>query len=144
MAPDVAIPPARLRVPRNAPTVPHIDGVVSGRSTVAMRNMVLPYISIRSPGFCASTLTASVHASIEPVITGTPAAMPATGSRVTPATSSAHESGGSSTLGATRSAHRRAQARSGVSKSGVQWLGGGESRGDLPVKAYTTHDTRLK
>lgn len=51
-------------------------GVVSGRSTVAMRNIVVPYISIRSPGFWAPTLTASVQASIVPVMTGGPAECP--------------------------------------------------------------------
>lgn len=37
-APEVAMPPARLRVPGSAPTVPHRDGLVSGLGTVWMRN----------------------------------------------------------------------------------------------------------
>jgi hypothetical protein len=121
-APEVAMPPARLRVPGKAPTVPHIAGLVSGRSTVAMRNIVVPYISIRSPGRWAPTLTASVHASIVPVMTGVPAGMPARALVVVPATSPGHASGGSSISGATSEAHGRYQSRACVSNSGVHWL----------------------
>ena len=44
------MPAARLRVPRCTPTVLHSGGAeISNRSTVSTRNIVVPYISIRSP-----------------------------------------------------------------------------------------------
>ncbi len=63
-------------MPAKAPAVVHIDGVRRVSSPVATRNMVVPYISIRSPTSCAPTLTASVQASIVPAITGVPTGIP--------------------------------------------------------------------
>ena len=53
IAPDVAIPPARLRVPGTAPSVLHMAGVARRSRVVLMRNIVVPYMIMRSPGFCA-------------------------------------------------------------------------------------------
>ena len=93
------MPPARLRVPSNAPTVPHSGGDETGAVTVEIRNIVVPYISIRSPGLCASTLIASAHASMVPAVTGMPAGRPvaaAADSVIVPATVSDQASRGGS------------------------------------------------
>ncbi len=116
------MPPARLRVPGTAPIVAHMAGVVSRSRTVLMRNIVVPYMTMRSPGFWASTLTASDHASMVPVMTGTPAGMPATSRVVTPAASPGQRNGGSSNSGLTCRAHGSYQTPSIVSNSGVHWL----------------------
>ena len=83
--------------------------LATGSTVVATRKVVVPYISIRSPGEAASTLTASAQASMVPVMTGIPARRPGT-SRVialctVPAASLAQRSSGSSRPGPTRSAH---------------------------------------
>ncbi len=70
------MPPARLRVPGRAPTVPHSVGAVSGSATVLMRNIVVPYMSIRSPTRCGADADASDQASMVPAMTGVPAASP--------------------------------------------------------------------
>ena len=124
-APDLAVPPARLRVPGNAPTVPHRAGLVSRCGTVWTRNSVVPYISMRSPTPCAPTLTASAHASIVPVTTGMPTGRPvvtAASADTVPAASPSQRSGGSSIPGATTRAHGWYQASASVSYSGVHWL----------------------
>ena len=113
IAPEVAIPPARLRVPGRAPTVPHSAGLVSGSGTVWMRNIVVPYISIRSPTPWAPTLSASDQASIVPVMTGMPSGSPvaaAASALTVPAASPGHCSGGSSMAPAISSAHGSCQA----------------------------------
>jgi hypothetical protein len=92
---------------------------------VAIKNIVVPYMSIKSPSSCASALTASSHASIEPVITGIPALSPrsaATEADSEPAGSPAQPSGGSSSQGATTLAHGSYQRCASRSKSGVHWL----------------------
>ncbi len=99
IAPDVAMPPARLRVPSNAPTVPHSSGMVMRSAIVLTRNIVVPYMSMRSPGCCAPTLTASVQASIVPETTGVPTGRPVAAAAVdvtVPTIESDHTSGGSS------------------------------------------------
>ena len=99
IAPDVAMPAARLRVPSKAPTVPHSGGDDTGVATVPMRNIVVPYMSIRSPGLWASTLIASAHASIVPAVTGIPAGSPVAAAAspvIVPTTESDHASRGGS------------------------------------------------
>src|SRR5665647_1565303 len=137
------MPPARLWVPSNAPTVPHMSSLVTRSGTVAIRNIVVPYMSIRSPGFCASTLTASDQASIVPVMTGTPARIPAISRPVTPARSPGQRSAGRSRPGATCSAQGRYQSSARVSYSGVHWLAEWWSRTYSPVSRCTPlYDTR--
>src|SRR6187402_1539162 len=102
------MPAARLWVPANAPTVPHSGGAETGAVTVATRNIVVPYISIRSPGLWAATLMASAHASTVPVVTGMPAGRPvspAAAAETTPAVSSDHARRGGSIAPAMSSHH---------------------------------------
>ena len=105
--------------------MPHRAGWVSGWATVLTMNIVVPYISIRSPTLWASTLTASDQASMVPVMTGVPTASPvraAASSWIVPATSVAHFSGGSSSSGAIRFTHGAYQSRAWASYKGVAWL----------------------
>ena len=111
-APDVAIPAARVRLPGRSPAVPHIVG--SGRScaTASTMNIVVPYMSIVSPGSRTPTLSASAQASMVPAMTGVPAAIPvrADASAVTqPTGSPAQWSVGSSRFGAMSAAQSDAQ-----------------------------------
>src|SRR5258706_14805079 len=76
IAPEVAIPAARLYVPSYAPTVLHSDGDGCGWAATLTRNIVVPYMSMRSPGSLTPTLTASAQASMVPATTGTPAGRP--------------------------------------------------------------------
>src|SRR5699024_2929500 len=107
-APEVARPPARLRVPGNAPAVVHIEGVRKVCVPVATRNIVVPYINMRSPTSWAPALTASIHALMLPEITrlptGSPVVRAASGVTV-PATSPAHANSGGSTPVAKRCHH---------------------------------------
>ena len=89
-----------------------------------MKNKVVPYISMRSPGLWASTDSASDQASIVPTVTGTPTGSPvaADASAVTwPATSPAHFRVGNSRPGAIWSAHGRYHWRASMSYKGVDW-----------------------
>ncbi len=125
IAPDVAIPPARLWAPWKAPTVPQSPGAVILSALVLMRNMVEPYMSMRSPGFCAPTLTASLQASIVSVITGIPAVKPvrAAASAVTyPAMSEGQRRGGIRTSGQIAVTQGSYQSWLIVSYRGVHWL----------------------
>jgi hypothetical protein len=66
-----------------------------------MRNMVVPYISMRSPRRWAPTLMASEHASTVPAITGVPAFSPVAAAAVVvtePTTSPGQTSGGRCSL----------------------------------------------
>jgi hypothetical protein len=88
-------------------------------------NIVVPYISIRSPTLWASTLIASDQASIVPVMTGVPTASPVRAAAswwTVPATSVAQRSGGISSSGAIRFTHGTYQSRAWVSYRGVAWL----------------------
>jgi len=74
-APDVAMPAAKVRVPRRMPAVSHSSGVGVALSTTSSMNMVVPYEIMRSPRRLTLTLNASAHASIVPATTGVPAGM---------------------------------------------------------------------
>ena len=74
--PDVAIPQATARWPGRGWAVVHILASGRGFSTVPMKNIVLPYMIIVSPGRCTPTLTASAAASIVPKVTGVPTGSP--------------------------------------------------------------------
>lgn len=102
----------------------HSGGCRRRPAVVAMRNSVVPYMTMRSPGRCAPTLTDSVHASTDPITTGVPSARPvrAAARAVTvPATSPDQSSSGSSTPPRRRSAHGWYQSRATVSYIGVVW-----------------------
>jgi hypothetical protein len=125
IVPDVAIPAARLRQPGKAPAVLQSGGAISSSSTVWTRNIVEPYMSIRSPRRCASTLTASAQASIVPVITGVPRRSPvcsAAGPETVPATSPDQRSAGRSSWGTRSSHHASYHASARMSYSGSDWL----------------------
>jgi hypothetical protein len=107
-APDVAIPAARLRVPGATPFVAHSPGCERTSSTTPTMNIVVPYMSIVSPGARTPTLAASAHASIVPAATGVPSARPvsdAAAAVTVPAISAGHRSRGSSNPGAIPDAH---------------------------------------
>ena len=106
------MPAARLYVPRKTPAVLQRPGWGLGLVTTSTRNIVVPYISIRSPGWSTPTLAASAQASIVPAATGVPAGIPvdwAAASETVPATSDGHSKRGSSRPGATWSAHSSIQ-----------------------------------
>jgi len=94
-------------------------------SPVATRNIVVPYISMRSPTSWAPTLTASVQASIVPVMTGVPSGRPvrAAAAVVTvPAISPAQRSGGCSTVPANRCHQGSCHRSPSMSYNGETWL----------------------
>ena len=108
MAPEVAMPPARLYCPATRPVVPHMLGWRTRWVVLPTRNIVVPYMSIRSPGRTAPTESPSAHASIVPTATGTPSGSPvsdAAGAVTRPASSPAQASRGRAMPGATASAH---------------------------------------
>ena len=74
--PELAMPAARVLCPGRAPAVPHSDGWMRGPSVTAMKNVVEPYMTMRSPGRPTSTLSASAHASHVPAATGLPTGIP--------------------------------------------------------------------
>ena len=98
------MPPASVKEPGTMPEVGHMVRLTIGSSVVATRKVVVPYISIRSPGRVASALTASAQASMVPLITGIPVRSPGTSAvtsgPTTPADSPAQRSRGSSRPGA--------------------------------------------
>src|ERR1035437_3384467 len=137
------MPPARLRVSGSEPTVPQREVLVTRSGTVLIRNIVVPYISIRSPTPCAPTLIASAHASIVPVITGMSTGSPvsAAASRVvTPATSPGQRNGGSDRPDATRSTQGWYHSRFSVSYSGAHWLAAGGWGPYSPWALWTNHE----
>ena len=60
------MPAARLYVLRNMPAVLQRPGWGFGLATTSTMNIVVPYMSIRSPGWSTPTLAASAQASIVP------------------------------------------------------------------------------
>ncbi len=111
-----------------------MTGDVTGSVPVATRKSVVPYISMRSPGPCAPTLSASVQASMVPATTGVPAGMPQTSDRVVPTGSAGQRSRGSSRCSATRGAHRACQSWVCRSSIGVHWLAEWRSSTYSPVR----------
>lgn len=96
----------------------HSDGSRSSPGTVWTRNIVVPYMSMRSPIPCAPTLSASAQASMVPVVTGMPVGSPvrcAASAVTVPAASPDQRSPGSSMPGAIRSVHGVYQSRARVS-----------------------------
>ena len=86
---------------------------------------MVPYISMRSPGSVAPTLTASVHASMVPMHTGMPDGSPEASAASTltrPTTSPGQRRGGNSSSGTIRSVHGWYQPSASESYSGVHWL----------------------
>jgi hypothetical protein len=75
-------------------------------------DMVVPYMSIMSPGSRTPTLIASDQGSMVPAATGVPAGIPVTSAAAvvaSPATSDGHSSRGSARPGATSLAHSSIQ-----------------------------------
>jgi hypothetical protein len=90
------------------PEVDHSAGDSTGVTVTPTKNIVEPYITMKSPGSRTSTLSASAHASIVPTATAVPSGSPvsAAASAVTcPATSLGHANSGSGSPGAIRFAH---------------------------------------
>ena len=123
--PEVAIPAARVYVPGSAPAVVHSIGWARKRSRAWTKNIVEPYISIRSPGRRTPPLNASAQASTVPAATGVPTGSPVSraASGVTvPTISPGQASRGSGTPVATCSAQSGDQALRLMSYSGSHWL----------------------
>lgn len=70
--PDVDIPAASVYVPGSTPAVVHSSGCEASWLSTWTKNIVEPYISMRSPGLRTPALNASAHASTVPVHTGVP------------------------------------------------------------------------
>ncbi len=78
-----------------------------------MKNVVDPYMTMRSPGRPTSTLSASAHASHVPAATGVPAGMPVSAAAwavTVPTRSEGHTSRGIGTPGATSAQRSSIQA----------------------------------
>lgn len=123
--PDVAIPAASEYVPGNAPCV--VQSPVCGRGSARtwIRNTVVPYITIVSPGSRTPTEAASAQASTVPAVTGSlrgKTVSEAAAAPTVPTTSVGQASLGSSMPGATRSAQSWAQSPARRSYIGSHWL----------------------
>ena len=70
------MPAASVWLPGSTPQVAHSSGCAAKPRVTWTRNIVEPYMSIRSPGRRTPTLNASAHASIVPAQTGVPAGRP--------------------------------------------------------------------
>ena len=119
------MPAARVYVPGQVPHVPQSPGCGRGSVSTCTRNMVVPYMTMASPGSRTPTLVASAHASMVPVVIGSPTGSPvaAAASRVTcPTTSVGQANSGSSSPGATDSAQSVAHSRRRRSYIGTHWL----------------------
>jgi hypothetical protein len=81
-APVVDMPPSMLYRPGSANAVAHIRGSGTGSPVTWMKNIVVPYMTIMSPGSTTPTLTASAAASIVPAVTGVPAFSPVSAAAV--------------------------------------------------------------
>ncbi len=123
IAPDVAIPPAMSYIPGRTYPVAHIRSSGIGRSVTRMKNSVVPYITIRSPGSVTPTLSASAAASTAPAVTGVPALSPVSSaprSLTVPAISVDHIRSGNFDVSMIGSAKRSSYASASISTSGFE------------------------
>ncbi|MNT53919.1 hypothetical protein D3C72_1910390 [compost metagenome] len=98
----VLMPAARLNCPSYAPATVHTRGSGVGWSCTRTKKVVLPYITIRSPGATAPTLIASLSASTAPTATGVPTDRPVAAAAcvlISPAISSDQAGRGSASSG---------------------------------------------
>jgi hypothetical protein len=115
--PAVDVPAASAKLPQSTPAVVHNVGSGRYSSMIWTRNIVDPYISIRSPGCRTPAENASEYASTVPATTGVPTATPvasAASGRTVPTTSLGQTNLGSGRCQHTRKAHARFQSKSRV------------------------------
>jgi hypothetical protein len=111
--PEVERPAAYVHVPSKTPWV--LQRLASGLNSraISTMNIVVPYMSIVSPGSRTPALSASAQASIVPATTGVPSGIPVAAAPRTwtrPTTSSDHANRGKSTPGTTSAAQSAAHA----------------------------------
>ncbi len=100
----------------------HMRGSGTGFAVTWTMNMVVPYMTIMSPGAFTPTLMASAVASIVPVVTGVPAFSPVSAAAcgvTCPATSFAQSSRGRRSRSTIGPAKRGSQRNPRRSKSGL-------------------------
>src|SRR5215204_2861800 len=111
--PDVAMPAASVREPGSIPDVLHNPLCLASDAKTCTKNIVEPYISMRSPGCRTPALNASAQASTVPAQTGVPSATPGASAAAlctVPTTSPDQASRGSSTPAITSAAQSPAQS----------------------------------
>jgi hypothetical protein len=121
----VARPAAYVSTPGTIPSVVHTPRWNRGWLAPRTRNIVEPYMSIRSPGAATLTEYASAQASIVPVTTGVPGASPvwlAAAALTWPAITPGQTSSGSSTRPASCRAQVACQSAVVMSYIGSYWL----------------------
>jgi hypothetical protein len=97
----------------STPDVVHSPRTLVGVVSTCTKNIVEPYISIRSPGRRTPTLKASAQASTVPATTGVPSARPVAAAAApctTPTCSDGHTKRGSASPGSTAFAQSLAQS----------------------------------
>lgn len=70
--PEVDMPPARVSTSCSTPAVVHSCRCAWTFSSICTKNMVEPYISMKSPGWRTPALNPSAQASTVPALTGIP------------------------------------------------------------------------
>ena len=123
--PDGDRPAANVGAPRVRPIVYQSADRGRGSAATWTMNIVVPYISIVSPGSWTPTLKASTQASTEPATRGVPWGMPDTAAPAAwtlPTTSSDQASRGSARPGAISAVQSVAQPAAAMSYMGSHWL----------------------